>query len=111
MLPYVTSGETIQKEGYAKDEIIGRYYVINQGMAIDKKVATPFILYLKKDGSVVGENVTGSWTAKEGSYYMTITYDEKEYSGIFCAMKDEAGTDVMTFSAVGSNESVWGVKY
>jgi len=30
---------------------------------------------------------------------------------VFCKMLDEAGTEVMTFSAVGSNESVWGVKY
>ena len=37
--------------------------------------------------------------------------DGKEYSGVFCAQKDEAGTDVMTFTSVGSNESVWGVKY
>lgn len=111
MLPYVTNGETISETGYKKSEIVGRYYVINQGMGIDKNVATPFILYLKKDGTVVGEEITGSWTVKDDSYYMTITYDEKEYSGIFCAMKDEAGTDVMAFSAVGSNESVWGVKY
>ena len=25
-------------------------------------------------------------------------------------MKDEAGTDVFTFSAVGDNEALWGVK-
>ena len=48
---------------------------------------------------------------KDGSYYVHITVDEKEYSGVFCEMKDEAGTSVMTFSAVGSNESIWGVKY
>ena len=39
------------------------------------------------------------------------TYDEKEYSGVFCEMNDEAGTKVMTFSAVGSNQSIWAVKY
>ncbi|MGB4993437.1 MAG: glycoside hydrolase family 43 C-terminal domain-containing protein [Agathobacter rectalis] len=37
--------------------------------------------------------------------------DGKKYSGVFCQMKDEAGSDVMTFSAVGENKSVWGVKY
>ena len=36
---------------------------------------------------------------------------QEDYSGVFCQMKDEAGTDVMTFSAVGGNQSVWGVKY
>lgn len=47
----------------------------------------------------------------DGTYYMHFTYNDREYSGVFCAMHDEAGTPVMTFSAVGSNESVWGVKY
>ena len=42
---------------------------------------------------------------------MNITIDGKKYSGVFCQMKDEAGSDVMTFSAVGENKSVWGVKY
>ncbi len=42
---------------------------------------------------------------------MSITYDGTAYSGVFCQMNDEAGTQVMTFSAVGNNESVWGVKY
>lgn len=42
---------------------------------------------------------------------MNITYGDTGYSGVFCQMKDEAGTQVMTFSAVGGNESIWGVKY
>ena len=42
---------------------------------------------------------------------MNVLVDGKEYSGIFCKMLDEAGTEVMTFSAVGNNESLWGVKY
>lgn len=42
---------------------------------------------------------------------MSLTYEDVTYSGVFCAMKDEAGTDVMTFSAAGDNKSVWGAKY
>ncbi len=111
LLPYATDGETIAMEGYETADLVGRYYVINQGMEIGNKVAEPFILYLKKDGTVIGEDVEGTWSQKDGSYYMHISYGEKEYSGIFCQMKDEAGSNVMTFSAVGNNESVWGVKY
>ncbi|MDD7332896.1 MAG: glycoside hydrolase family 43 C-terminal domain-containing protein [Lachnospiraceae bacterium] len=48
---------------------------------------------------------------KNGTCYMRLIYDEVEYSGVICEMKDEAGTNVMTFSAVGNNESIWGVKY
>lgn len=111
MLPYVTSGETISKAGYALEEVVGRYYVINQGIGINSNVATPVIMYLMNDGTVVGEEITGTWSSEDGTYYMTITMDDKTYSGVFCAMKDEASTDVMVFTAVGSNESVWGVKY
>ena len=89
----------------------GRYYVINQGTGIDAKIAEPVILYLNADGTVTGENAQGSWTMTGGTYYMTLTLDGREYSGVFCAMKDEAYEDVMTFCAVGYNESIWGVKY
>ena len=42
---------------------------------------------------------------------MTVSYGDREFSGVFCAMKDNAGTDVFVFSAVGANESLWGVRY
>ena len=111
MLPYATDGETISESGYEKDRVVGEYYVINQGMGIDAKIAEPFKLVLSKKGNVYGDGVTGTWEMKDGSYYVHITIDEKEYSGVFCEMNDEAGTPVMTFSAVGSDESIWGVKY
>lgn len=111
MLPYMTSGETISDAGYSQDEVVGRYYMINQGMAIDDKVAEPFIIYLLKDGSLKGEKCEGSWSMTDGSYFMNINVDDKDYSGVFCKMKDEAGSEVMTLTAVGNNESVWGVKY
>ena len=50
----------------------------------------------------------GTWERKEGTYYMSLTCDDVVYSGVFCQMKDEAGTEVMTFSAVGDNQSVGG---
>lgn len=111
MLPYATSGETVSASGYDAQEVTGKYYLINQGTGIDAEIAQPVMIYLLEDGSVRGENVDGVWEKKEDSYYMNITLGEKKYSGVFCQMKDEAGTDVMTFSAVGSNESIWGVKY
>ena len=111
MLPYATDGETIAENGYAKEEVIGEYYVVNQGTAIDAEIAEPFKLVLTERGNVFGDGIEGKWEMTDGTYYMHITYCEKEYSGVFCEMKDEAGTNVMTFSAVGSNESIWGVKY
>ena len=34
------------------EDIVGRYYVINQEMGIDSDIAEPFILYLNDDGTV-----------------------------------------------------------
>lgn len=111
MLPYATDGETVSESGYDKSAVAGRYYVINQGTAIDAEIAQPFILYLDESGQVYGDGVEGSWEMKDGTCFMKVSYDGKDYSGVFCQMNDEAGTQVMTFSAVGNNESVWGVKY
>lgn len=111
MLPYATDGETVSETGYEMSDMAGRYYVINQGTAIDANIAEPFILYLEEDGKVYGDGVEGSWEAKDNTCYMNVTYGDTSYSGVFCQMNDEAGTQVMTFSAVGNNESVWGVKY
>lgn len=111
MLPYAAWGETISLKGYSPEETAGRYYVVNQGTDISARIAEPFILYLRADGTVSGENVSGVWQAEEGRYFMRVTIGEKEFSGVFCRMKDDAGTDVMAFSAVGGNESLWGVKY
>lgn len=111
MLPYQTNGEVVSETGYETSELVGRYYVINQGTDINAEIAQPVILYLQTNGKVVGENVEGTWTKTDGTYHMTVTIDGQLYSGVFCKMLDEGGTEVMTFSAVGNNESVWGVKY
>ncbi|MCC8168021.1 MAG: glycoside hydrolase family 43 protein [Clostridiales bacterium] len=115
VLPYVTNGETVSETGYSEDEVVGRYYVINQGMTINADIAEPFILYLTEKGNIFGDGITGTWEMGEDNYYLHIVWTQGgrdyEYSGVFCRMDDEAGTEVMTFSVVGSNESIWGVKY
>ena len=111
MLPYATNGETISETGYDRNEVVGLYYFINQGYNVNANIAKPIMLELTAGGGVYGDGVEGTWSMTEGTYYMKITVDGKEYSGVFCKQTDEAGTDVMTFSAVGNNVSVWGVKY
>lgn len=111
MLPYATDGETVSEAGYERENITGEYYVINQEMTVNADIAQPFKLILTDKGNVYGDKITGTWEAKDGSCYVTITYDDVEYKGVFCEMNDEAGTKVMTFSAVGENKSIWGVKY
>ncbi len=111
MLPYATEKETISDKGYAMDKVAGEYFMINQGMNVDAEIAQPVKVVLTEGGKVYGENITGTWEMKKDSYYVHMTYGDKEYSGVFCEMNDEAGTPVMTFSVVGKNESIWGVKY
>ncbi len=111
LLPYATRGETVSEKGYSPDETAGRYFVINQGTGINADIAQPFILYLRPDGTVGGEKASGVWEATEGTAFMRLTLAGKSYSGVFCRMQDDGGTDVTVFTAVGGNESVWGVKY
>ena len=110
LLPYATRQETIPA---AMDpaEVPGRYYVINQGTFINDKIAEPFVLYLRPDGAVAGEDVSGAWTLTPDSVFLHLTLDGRDYSGILTPMQDEAGADVLVFSAVGENESLWGVRY
>lgn len=111
MAPYATGGETINKSGYDKEKIIGEYYMINQEMTVNDDIAEPVKVVLTDKGHVIGEEIEGTWKVTDGTCYVHITYDEVEYSGVFCEMKDEADTPVMIFTAVGNNKSIWGVKY
>lgn len=111
MAPYATNGETISKTGYSMEQVVGDYYFINQGMDISADIAEPIMVRLKEDGIVVAADFIGSWTMENGTYYMHFKSNDVEYSGVFLEMEDEAGTKVMTFSAVGNNQSIWGVKY
>ncbi len=110
MLPYCTRKEDIP-DVFAPDDVPGRYYVINQGTAIDDEIAEPMIIYLRKDGTAGGESVSGSWSLTDGSAWLHLELDGVAWSGILCRMKDDAGTDVTVFSLAGQNESVWGVRY
>lgn len=111
MLPYATSGESAPVSGVEKEKVVGEYYMVNQGNNVDAAIAEPVKVVLTEDGLMIGKSTEGTWEIKEGSFYVHMTYGKKEYSGVFCEMKDEADTQVMTFSAVGSNETLWGVKY
>ncbi len=109
VLPYSTRGETSRAMG--AEEAVGRWVVICQGTDISAKIPDPFILIFRADGTVGGDGIEGEWTLGENGVHMTVSWGKKAYSGVFCPMKDEAGTDVVVFSAVGDNESLWGVRY
>ena len=111
LAPYCTSGETLEPSGFGKEELVGEYFFVEQGINIDSKIAKPVLLELKSDGTVEGSGLTGSWSAEDGTCYMSVTIGETAYSGVFVKMKDQAGADVLCFTAAGDNRSVWGVRY
>ena len=111
LLPYATNGETVSASGYTMEDVAGRYYVENQGIGINGDIATPEILKLNADGTYQLKGSTGTWSMENGTPYMHIQYDGITFDGVFCQMKDEAGSQVMTFSASGQNYTLLGVKY
>ena len=111
VLPYATRGETLS-DGWTAADAEGRWYVINQGTAISDEIAEPVIYYLRADGSVgAAEGDAGTWSVEEGTHFLTLTLGGIAYSGVLCRMQDDGGNEVTVFSAVGANQSVWGVKY
>lgn len=115
-LPYSYRNEKISENGYSLEELAGEYYLLNQGTEISAEIAKPQTIRFDRNGKIYGDRISGSWRYEEGSYYMSFTYRTDilawhSYSGVFCKQKDPTGKNVMTFSAVGDNMSVWGVKY
>jgi len=111
--PYEYKGDKISKTGYATSEVIGEYALVNHGL---KKNTTDVLpvknIVLKSNGTISGD-VTGTWTAKAGTYYMTIKMNNVTYSGVFFYQTADATSTAkaMTFSAIGTdNQTLWGVK-
>lgn len=110
--PYENGGDVISAKGYDKGDIIGEYAFINHGTQTDyANVLKTSSIVLRANGTVTGA-VTGTWTAKDGTYHMSITSGGVTYKGVFFRQTSEMSTaKVMTFSAIGSNnKTIWGVK-
>ncbi len=111
--PYEYKGDVISATGYSSDSVIGDYYFINHGTTSDKSsVHTASTITLNKDGKISG-GVTGTWSMKDGTYYMSVTLNGVTYDGVFFYQQDESAKvhRTMTFSAIGTNnETIWGVQ-
>lgn len=118
MAPYEYSGETISESGYSMGEMQGEYEfvtitptsyyqtVAGKQVGIEKT----YNIKLNRDGSITGD-ITGTWTFKEGTPFMSITIDNVRYDGIFLKQANETEHRlVMTFSALGNNVTVMGSK-
>ena len=71
--PYEYSGDKISKNGYSKDDVVGYYQFINHGNASSSAMLDTLNVKLNADYTVTGD-MTGTWSMKDGSYYMNVTY-------------------------------------
>lgn len=121
-LPYEYNGETISKNGYTTNEVVGMYSFINHGNTTPKtssfnnvddimqKVQT---ISLNANGTINGD-LTGTWTFEgTNSANVKLSIGAADYYGSFCYQSDESDnkTRTMVFAAAGSNNcTIWGSK-
>ena len=116
--PYAYSGETLPKDGYSANEIAGNYEFIlhdpakvyvETATSADKGIVQSEAITLSADGKITGAH-QGTWKLTKGANAV-LTIDGTEYKGVFLKQKTEStDEEIMTFTAVGSNLSVWGVQ-
>ncbi len=115
-------GEEISTVGHTMEAVTGEYefifHQLNQTIFADQttsganaEVEYSQDIVLNADGTVTGD-ITGTWTMKDGSPEMTLTYGGVTYKGSFIVQADESTEMVqkMTFTATGNNTCIWGSK-
>ena len=108
--PYEYSGDQIAQYGYEAADIAGEYEYINHGNDTSSEIHNYSSVTLSTDGTINGA-VSGTWSQAQDSAAAVLTIDGQKYSGYFLAAQDENGKNVMSFTAVGSNnQTIWGAK-
>ncbi len=108
--PYEYSGDQIAQYGYETTDIAGAYEYINHGNDTSSEIHNYSSVTLNTDGTISGA-VSGTWSQAQDSAAAVLTIDGQKYSGYFLAAQDENGKNVMSFTAVGSNnQTIWGAK-
>lgn len=108
---YEYKGDKISATGYNRDAVVGDYNFINHGTSSDgSSCRQAQTITLNANGKITGA-ATGTWSMKDGTYYMSATIGGVTYDGVFFQQQDEASSvnRVMTFTAIGTNnETIWG---
>lgn len=108
--PFEYSGDMISESGYEESDIVGDYEFINHGNATDGVIINYVNIKLNADHTISG-SVAGTWEQAVDSAMATLKIGGQIYKGYFIASKNEKGTKVMSFTAVGSNnQTIWGVQ-
>ena len=116
VLPFEYNGEEISKTGYEVSELDGVYYILDHDTDSNTVCKQAIAYIFDKNGNIAKasrmDKSLGTWSVKEGTPYISFKIGIKEYKGIICRMKDEAGNDITAISAVSDdNNSLWGVMY
>lgn len=110
--PFATMGETLREEGFQQTEVKGTFYIVNHATDISSKVRSAETFTFAEDGTITGEEINGTYQVMDGTNYIEIELDGKQYDGVLIEMEDEAGNPILGISAAGSsNETIWCVQY
>ncbi|MCI9613065.1 MAG: glycoside hydrolase family 43 protein [Eubacterium sp.] len=106
---YENRNETIAN--YEDTQVTGSYELINHSTGNETNMQKTEMIELHQDGKVSGA-LTGIYfkiDSGKGYDYLTLDTGFVVYKGIFFEQTDDAGEKVMTFSAIGSdNTCIWG---
>ena len=118
--PFATEGEMLCAKAYYETEIFGTYYVIEQGQDISAKTRRPVEMEFGQDGQIFIKKTADEKKPEEkpiGKYLLgdesriSVTLGNIIYEGVVVQLNDEAGNPTMCLTGVGSNQSMWAVRY
>lgn len=107
-------------KAYYETEIFGTYYVIEQGQDISAKTRRPVEMEFGQDGQIFIKKTADEKKPEEkpiGKYLLgdesriSVTLGNIIYEGVVVQLNDEAGNPTMCLTGVGSNQSMWAVRY
>ena len=120
--PFEYTGEGVKSAGIAAAQkvatadIVGEYRMLVHNYGLDhaaKELSIPINVLLKADGTISGPDITGTWSVKSGTSYITFNIDGSEFKGVMVPQTLEP-TDTKTpcFTALDSQTGVtiWGYK-
>lgn len=118
--PFEYTGEQVKSADMATSQqiptsqIAGSYKLLTHKFKLDhtkSELATPVDVLLNADGTISGD-VSGKWSVKEGTSYMTIQIGNDVFKGVMVEQTLEPTSDkAAAFTAVARNGvTIWGYK-
>ena len=118
--PFEYTGEQVKSADIATSQqiptsqIAGNYKLLTHKFKLDhthSELGTPVDVQLNADGTISGE-VSGKWSVKEGTSYMTVQIGNDEYKGVMVEQTLEPTSEkAAAFTAVAKNGvTIWGYK-